>query len=88
MRFYLLRDNTKFARQLKASWAKLESRITQRHVEDGFLGWARYTAERKRTLILLDVSPTAIPSCTDRRFSRRSFACSMRCVGGGRHGCR
>ena len=57
MRFYLLRwrDNAKFARKLKASWAKLESRITQRHVEDGFLGWARYTAERKRTLTLLDV---------------------------------
>ena len=38
VRFYLLRwrDNAKFARQLKASWAKLESRITQRHVEDGF----------------------------------------------------
>jgi len=61
VRFYLLRwrDNAKFARQLKASWAKLESRITQRHVEDGFLGWARYTAERKRTLILLDVSTQA-----------------------------
>ncbi len=45
-----------------ASWAKLEARITQRHVEDGFLGWARYTAERKRTLILLDVSTQPPPS--------------------------